>query len=105
MSLFPRLTGIPGQRFPAGPGNLAGPSSVKAILPQMAESDLDIVELVRSGDRKAFSHLVDRHKDRAMALAVRMLRNRQDAEEALQDAFVRSFNALPRFEGRSSFGT
>ncbi|MEK6650967.1 MAG: sigma-70 family RNA polymerase sigma factor, partial [Bacteroidota bacterium] len=38
-------------------------------------------------------------------LAVRMLRNRQDAEEALQDAFVRAFNALPRFEGRSSFGT
>ncbi len=71
----------------------------------MVESDVDIVQLVRSGDRKAFSRLVDRHKDRAMALAVRMLRDRQDAEEALQDSFVRAFNALPRFEGRSSFAT
>jgi RNA polymerase sigma-70 factor (ECF subfamily) len=71
----------------------------------MAESDVDIVELVQSGDRKAFSVLIERHKDRAMALAVRMLRNRQDAEEALQDAFVRAYQALPRFEGRSSFGT
>lgn len=71
----------------------------------MVENDVDIIQLVRSGDRKAFSRLVDRHKDRAMALAVRMLRDRQDAEEALQDAFIRAFNALPRFEGRSSFAT
>lgn len=71
----------------------------------MVESDVDIVQLVRSGDRKAYSRLVDRHKDRAMALAARMLRDRRDAEEALQDAFVRAFNALPRFEGRSSFAT
>jgi RNA polymerase sigma-70 factor (ECF subfamily) len=71
----------------------------------MIESDVDIVHLVRSGDRKAFARLVDRHKGQAMALAVRMLRDRRDAEEALQDAFVRAFQALPRFEGRSSFGT
>lgn len=40
-----------------------------------------------------------------MALAVRMLKNRQDAEEALQDAFIRAFSALPRFEWKSSFST
>jgi RNA polymerase sigma-70 factor (ECF subfamily) len=48
---------------------------------------------------------VDRHKDKAMTLAMRMLRNREDAEEAIQDAFVRAFNALPRFEWKSSFST
>ncbi len=71
----------------------------------MHETDLDIIQRVRAGDRVAFAQLVDRHKDKAMALAVRMLRDRRDAEEALQDAFVRAFQALPRFEGRSSFGT
>lgn len=40
-----------------------------------------------------------------MTLAMRMLKNREDAEEALQDAFVRAFNALPRFEWKSSFST
>jgi RNA polymerase sigma-70 factor (ECF subfamily) len=40
-----------------------------------------------------------------MTLALKMLKNREDAEEALQDAFIRVFNALPRFEWKSSFST
>jgi RNA polymerase sigma factor (sigma-70 family) len=71
----------------------------------MAQRDSEIIERVLQGEKRAYAELVDRHKDRAMALATRMLRNRQDAEEALQDAFVRAFNALPRFERKSSFST
>jgi RNA polymerase sigma-70 factor (ECF subfamily) len=71
----------------------------------MADQDNEIIERVLRGEKRAYAELVDRHKDRAMALATRMLRNRQDAEEALQDAFVRAFNALPRFERKSSFST
>lgn len=71
----------------------------------MAHQDNEIIERVLGGEKRAYAELVDRHKDRAMALATRMLRNRQDAEEALQDAFVRAFNALPRFERKSSFST
>jgi RNA polymerase sigma-70 factor, ECF subfamily len=40
-----------------------------------------------------------------MSLAMRLLRNREEAEEAVQDAFVRAYNALERFEKRSSFST
>ncbi len=40
-----------------------------------------------------------------MTLAVRMLRNREEAEEAVQDAFVRAYKALERFEGTARFGT
>lgn len=71
----------------------------------MAKTDQDIIQQILAGEKRAFAELVDRHKDRAMTLAVRMMKNREDAEEALQDAFVRAFNALPRFEWRSSFST
>ena len=57
------------------------------------------------GDQRAYAELVDRHKDKAMTLAMRMLKNRHDAEEALQDAFIRAFRALPSFEWKSSFST
>ena len=71
----------------------------------MAHQDDELIQRVLNGEKSAYAGLVERHKDRAMALAMRMMKNRQDAEEALQDAFVRAFNALPRFEKKSSFST
>jgi RNA polymerase sigma-70 factor, ECF subfamily len=67
--------------------------------------DAAIIKEVLAGDKRAYGALIDRHKDKAMTLAIRMLKNRQEAEEAVQDAFVRAFNALPRFEWKSSFST
>jgi RNA polymerase sigma factor (sigma-70 family) len=67
--------------------------------------DAAVIKRILAGEKKAFAELVDRHKDKAMTLALRMLRNREDAEEATQDAFVRAFRALPRFEWKSSFST
>ncbi|MBI3006600.1 MAG: sigma-70 family RNA polymerase sigma factor [Ignavibacteriales bacterium] len=71
----------------------------------MNDLDFQVIQKVLAGEKRAYAQLVDRHKDKAMALAVRMLKNHQDAEEALQDAFIRAFNALPRFEWKSSFST
>jgi RNA polymerase sigma factor (sigma-70 family) len=71
----------------------------------MTNPDFEIIQRVLAGDPKAYAELVDRHKERAMTLSLRMLKNREDAEEALQDAFVRAFNALPRFEWKASFST
>ncbi|HWP82193.1 MAG TPA: sigma-70 family RNA polymerase sigma factor [Bacteroidota bacterium] len=71
----------------------------------MANSDHEIAQRVLGGDHRAFAELIDRHKDRAMTLATRMLKNREDAEEVLQDAFLRVFRALPAFEWKSSFST
>lgn len=71
----------------------------------MANQDYETIQRILSGDKRAYAGLVDRHKDRAMTLALRMLKNREEAEEALQDAFVRAFQALPRFEWKSSFST
>ena len=71
----------------------------------MPTADEEIVRLVLAGDKRAFGELVERHKDKAMTLALRMLRNREEAEEALQDAFVRAHHALLRFEWKASFST
>jgi RNA polymerase sigma-70 factor (ECF subfamily) len=68
-------------------------------------SDHEIISRVLDGKTRSFADLVERHKNKAMTLAMRMLRNREEAEEAVQDAFVRAFNALGQFEKRSTFST
>lgn len=71
----------------------------------MAACDNELIVQIRRGGKRGFAILVDRYKDRAMTLATRMLKNRQDAEEATQDAFVRAYTALGQFEGNSKFST
>lgn len=71
----------------------------------MRDQDYAVIQRVLAGEKKAFAELVERHKDKALTLALKILKSREDAEEALQDAFVRVFNALPRFEWKSTFST
>ena len=59
-------------------------------------SDAELVRRVRAGDTAAFAVLVARYRDRLGRYAVRMLGDRGDAEEALQDAFVRAYRSLHR---------
>ncbi len=63
------------------------------------------IDRARGGDAEAFRRLVERHGDRAYALAFRMLGSAPEAEEVAQDAFLRAWRALPRFRGESSFST
>jgi RNA polymerase sigma-70 factor (ECF subfamily) len=71
----------------------------------MVDSDAAQVALVLGGDADAFRVLVERHSRRLFRLAYRMTGNEQDAEEIVQDAFVRAYRKLDRFESRSNFGT
>lgn len=64
-----------------------------------------LVQRARAGDTAAFRALVERHRVRAVALALRVLRVAADAEEVAQDAFVRAWAALPAFRADASFGT
>ena len=59
-----------------------------------APSDGAIVRQVLAGDIEAYRLLVSRYRDRYARFAVRMLSNREDAEEALQDAFLRAYRSL-----------
>jgi RNA polymerase sigma factor (sigma-70 family) len=71
----------------------------------MSDTDREIIQRVLDGDVRSFGILIDKHKAKAMTLAIRILKNREDAEEALQDAFVRVYRALSSFEWKSSFST
>lgn len=68
-------------------------------------SDEELVGLAQEGSRAAFASLVERHKAAVFSMACRVIGNREDAEEAAQDAFVRAFRALDRFRGDSRFST
>lgn len=66
--------------------------------------DADLIASVVDGDLDSFTILVRRYRDLCFRFALRILGNRADAEEALQDAFVRAFRALPTCRNRDRFG-
>jgi len=68
-------------------------------------SDEEAIGRVLSGDSDAFRVLVERYQVRAHRLALRVLRDEDAARDAVQEAFLKAWSALGRFEGRSSFYT
>ncbi len=71
----------------------------------MEELDQKALAEVRRGNHRRYGEIVDRHKDRAMTLALRMLHERREAEEAVQDAFLKAYRNLDGFRGDAAFGT
>lgn len=70
-----------------------------------ARTDEEIIGLVLDGDVQAFRHLIDRHTGIAYSTAFAVTRNHEDAEEIVQDAFLKAFSSLASFQGRSKFST
>jgi RNA polymerase sigma-70 factor (ECF subfamily) len=68
-------------------------------------TDLTFVTRARAGDTDAFRVLVERHSRPLFRLAYRMTGNQQDAEDVVQDSFLRAYKQLDRFDERASFGT
>jgi RNA polymerase sigma-70 factor (ECF subfamily) len=71
----------------------------------MEPTDLAIVARARLGDADAFRALVERHSRPLFRLAFRMTGNQQDAEDVVQESFLRAWRQLGRFDERASFGT
>lgn len=67
--------------------------------------DNHYIELVLGGDNSAFAHLVSTHKNMVFSIALKILQNREDAEEVAQDAFLKAFESLGSFEKKSKFST
>ncbi len=68
-------------------------------------TDQEILKKVRAGDTASFSVLVDRYKSLVFTVAMRMIKQREDAEEVAQDVFLSAYNALESFRGESKVST
>ena len=68
-------------------------------------SDTEVIGRIRDGDADAFRFLVERYQGRAYRVALRVLRDEEAARDAVQEAFLKAYTALDRFEGRSKFFT
>src|ERR1700690_2862639 len=71
----------------------------------MELSDSVAVAQARAGDSGAFRVLVERHSRNLFRLAYRMTGHQQDAEDVVQEAFLRAYRQLSKFDDRASFGT
>lgn len=69
------------------------------------KEDAILVKRAQAGDRDAFRQLFERYHQRAYALAMGVVRHPQDAQDVVQDAFIKAHRYLPKFEGTSSFYT
>jgi RNA polymerase sigma-70 factor (ECF subfamily) len=72
---------------------------------QDAEADAQAVARVRAGEPEAFRVLMERHGRAVHRLAYRMTANEQDAEDVVQECFLRAYRNLDHFEARSQFGS
>jgi RNA polymerase sigma-70 factor, ECF subfamily len=69
------------------------------------DADADLIESARRGDQDAFTELVNRHYQSCIKLARSILRDMEDAEDEVQNAFTKVYLHLSRFEGNSRFST
>jgi RNA polymerase sigma-70 factor (ECF subfamily) len=70
-----------------------------------AETDEQLVRKSQNDDERAFGELVSRYESKVYSLALKMLRNPEDAEDVLQDTFLRAYRGIKSFKGNSTFST
>lgn len=71
----------------------------------MATDDLTLVQRVRTGDQRAFKLLVERYQRKVYAVALGMLKDKEEARDVAQEAFVKVYKYLDHFKGDASFST
>jgi RNA polymerase sigma-70 factor (ECF subfamily) len=69
------------------------------------DKESELIARIKEGDTSEFRILVDKYKDVSFSLACSILKNEQDAEDALQDSFIKAFKGLKTFDFKSSFST
>jgi RNA polymerase sigma-70 factor (ECF subfamily) len=89
-----------------GPRNLLSTPNPHRLASKVArEDEHQLVAAAKSGDVTAFEELVSRYERKIFRLTMNITRNREDAEDAMQDAFLKSYSHLKTFQGDSRFYT
>ena len=65
----------------------------------------EFIARLKKGDRSAFAEMVEQYSTAIYRIGLRFTNNAQDAEDVLQETFIKAYRALPEFEGRSSLAT
>jgi RNA polymerase sigma-70 factor (ECF subfamily) len=73
--------------------------------PLVKSGDEKLVTLAQKGDQRAFEELVDRYKQKAFRIAFDFARDREEAKDLSQDAFLKAYMNIKKFDGRSAFYT
>jgi RNA polymerase sigma-70 factor (ECF subfamily) len=84
---------------------LSGQSSAAAVCDHRAWSEKQLIAAAKSGLRAPFGELCERHVKKVFRVIHRIMRNREDAEDAMQDCLLNAFVHLKDFDGRSRFAT
>ena len=79
--------------------------NVKSHTGACFDEDMPLVEACINGDAAAFEKLVERYDTRLFRIAQHITHNREDAQDAVQDAFLRAFRNLDKFRGNAQFST
>jgi len=79
----------------------------KRIESCMNDLEINVINKIKNGDINSFEQIVEKYKDKAYTLTLRILKNHEDAEDSLQEAFIKTFRAIVdnQFEERSKFST
>src|SRR5271169_5443532 len=77
----------------------------RGAVPAPVDDELQVVTAARAGDVSAFETLVNRYERKIFRLGMNITGNREDAEDVMQEAFLKAYQHLPEFEGNSRFYT
>lgn len=78
---------------------------MRAAVTEIPQDDRELVERARQRDVEAFEQLVTRYRSKVFGLALRMMQDRGEAEEIMQETFLSAWQNLPSFRGESAFGS
>ncbi|WP_010631745.1 RNA polymerase sigma factor SigW [Sporolactobacillus vineae] len=71
----------------------------------MDQKEKRLIKKVKKGDHQAFADLVDRYKNSVCSICLRMVGNREEAEDLSQEAFIRAYNNISKFDSDRKFST